>query len=93
MQTRSWSRLLCTGLVGMQVQNGKFVRVDPVAPGTFDCDNNKPPLRFSIDAAKEYHGQRGPQVFAPAVDGSPARPPPPGWTALRPVSGDRPRRW
>ena len=40
----------------MQVQNGKFVRVDPVKPGTFDCDNNKPPLVFSIDAAKEYHG-------------------------------------
>ena len=24
-------------LVGMQVQNGKFVRVDPVEPGKFDC--------------------------------------------------------
>ena len=33
-----------TCLVGMQVQNGKFVRVDPAEPGTFDCDNNKPPL-------------------------------------------------
>ena len=24
-------------LIGMQVQNGKFVRVDPVEPGKFDC--------------------------------------------------------
>jgi hypothetical protein len=47
---------LSTCLVGMQVQNGKFVRVDPVEPGTFDCDDHKPALQFSIDAAKEYHG-------------------------------------
>jgi hypothetical protein len=40
----------------MQVQGGKFVRVDPVEPGKFDCDNNKKALEFSIDAAKEYHG-------------------------------------
>ena len=26
-----------TCFIGMQVQNGKFVRVDPVEPGTFDC--------------------------------------------------------
>jgi len=43
-------------LVGMQVQNGKFVRIDPVQPNTFDCDNNKPPIVQTIDAAKEYHG-------------------------------------
>jgi hypothetical protein len=43
-------------LVGMQVQGDKFVRIDPVQPGTFDCDNNKPPLVFTIDPAKEYHG-------------------------------------
>jgi hypothetical protein len=49
-------KVLSTCLVGMQVQNGKFVRIDPVKPGTFDCDNNKPPLVFTIDAAKEYHG-------------------------------------
>jgi len=49
-------KILSTCLVGMQVPNGKFVRVDPVKPGTFDCDKNKPPLTFSIDAAKEYHG-------------------------------------
>lgn len=43
-------------LVGMQVQNGKFVRIDPVQPGTFDCDNNKPPVVQTIDPQKEYHG-------------------------------------
>jgi hypothetical protein len=43
-------------LVGMQVQNGKFVRIDPVQPGTFDCDNNKPPIVQTIDPQREYHG-------------------------------------
>jgi hypothetical protein len=45
-----------TCLVGMQVQNGKFVRIDPVQPGTFDCDGNKPPMTLTIDPAAEYHG-------------------------------------
>jgi hypothetical protein len=50
-----------TCLVGMQVQNGKFVRVDPVEPGTFDCDKDasgkpRPPLVLTIDPAAEYHG-------------------------------------
>ena len=49
-------RIGSTCLVGMQLQNGKFVRIDPVQPGTFDCDNNKPALTLSIDPAKEYHG-------------------------------------
>ena len=49
-------RLGSTCLVGMQVQNGKFVRIDPVQPGTFDCDANKPALTLSVDPAKEYHG-------------------------------------
>ncbi|HEY5171448.1 MAG TPA: ABC transporter substrate-binding protein [Acidimicrobiia bacterium] len=54
-------RLASTCLVGMQVQNGKFVRIDPVQPGTFDCENNeagiaKPALTLTIDPAKEYHG-------------------------------------
>ena len=40
----------------MQVKDGKFVRIDPTEPGTFDCDNNKPPLVFSIDPAAEYKG-------------------------------------
>ena len=43
-------------LVGMQVKGGKFVRVDPVAPGTFDCDGNKAPMTLTVDAAAEYHG-------------------------------------
>jgi hypothetical protein len=45
-----------TCLVGMQVVNGKFKRIDPVEPGKFDCDNNKPALQFKIDPAAEYHG-------------------------------------
>jgi hypothetical protein len=49
-------RIGSTCLVGMQVQGGKFVRIDPVKPGTFDCDNNKPALTLSIDAAKEFKG-------------------------------------
>ena len=28
-------------LIGMQVQDGKFVRVDPVEPGKFDCDGTR----------------------------------------------------
>jgi hypothetical protein len=37
------------------------VRIDPIKPGTFDCDTNaagvaKPALTITIDAAKEYHG-------------------------------------
>lgn len=49
-------RIGSTCLVGMQVVNGKFKRIDPVEPGTFDCDNNKPALAFKIDPAAEYHG-------------------------------------
>ncbi len=45
-----------TCLVGMQVQGDKFVRVDPVEPGTFDCDGDKPPLVFTIDPVAEYKG-------------------------------------
>jgi hypothetical protein len=45
-----------TCVVGMQVKGGKFVRIDPVQPGTFDCDNNKPALALTIDPAKEYQG-------------------------------------
>lgn len=44
-------------LVGMQVQHGKFVRIDPVEPGTFDCPPaNTPVQSITIDPAKEYHG-------------------------------------
>jgi hypothetical protein len=49
-------RIGSTCLVGMHVENGKFVRIDPVQPGTFDCDTNKPALTISIDPAAEYHG-------------------------------------
>jgi ABC-type branched-subunit amino acid transport system substrate-binding protein len=49
-----------TCLVGMQVQGGKFVRIDPKEPGQFDCDlvngQPKPPLVFTIDPKAEYHG-------------------------------------
>ncbi len=45
-----------TCLVGLQVQNGKFVQIDPAEKGKFDCDGNKPALALTIDAAKEYHG-------------------------------------
>jgi hypothetical protein len=45
-----------TCVVGMQVQNGKFVRVEPAEPGQFDCDDNKPALALTIDPAAEYHG-------------------------------------
>jgi hypothetical protein len=45
-----------TCLVGMQVQGDKFVRVDPVEPGTFDCDGDKPPMVFTIDPVAEYKG-------------------------------------
>lgn len=41
--------------VGVQVQNGKFVRVDPVQPGTFDCNNNAT-VEITIDPLAEYHG-------------------------------------
>jgi hypothetical protein len=43
-------------VVGMQVQSGKFVRVDPPEPGTFDCDGDKPALVLSIDPVAEFHG-------------------------------------
>jgi hypothetical protein len=42
--------------VGLQVQNGKFVRISPTQPGTFDCDNNKPLIKVTIDPLKEYKG-------------------------------------
>ena len=43
-------------VVGLQVQNGKFVRVDPPQPGTFDCNGDKPLVPLTIDPAKEYRG-------------------------------------
>ncbi len=54
-------RIGSTCLVAMQVQNDKFVRVDPIQPGTFDCDKGnagvpKPAMTITIDPATEYHG-------------------------------------
>jgi substrate-binding family protein len=54
-------RMGSTCLVGMQVQGGKFVRVDPAEPGKFDCGLDasgkpKPPLTLTIDPAAEYKG-------------------------------------
>ena len=43
-------------LVGLQVQHGKFVRIDPVGPGTFDCSRDQSVQTITIDPAKEYHG-------------------------------------
>lgn len=40
--------------VGMQVQDGKFVRVSPTEKGTFDCRGKAVELNF--DPAKEYNG-------------------------------------
>jgi Periplasmic binding protein len=41
-------------LVGMQVQNAKFVRVDPVEPGTFDCTGDV--VTVTLDPVKAYTG-------------------------------------
>jgi hypothetical protein len=43
-----------TCLIGMQVKDGKFVRVDPVEPGKFDCSGSV--FSFSIDPVKAYKG-------------------------------------
>jgi hypothetical protein len=41
-------------LIGMQVKGGKFVRVDPVEPGKFDCSSE--PIEISLDPVKAYKG-------------------------------------
>jgi hypothetical protein len=41
-------------LIGMQVQNGKFVRVDPVTPGKFDCTGGT--FKVTLDPVKAYTG-------------------------------------
>ncbi len=41
-------------LIGMQVKNGKFVRVDPVEPGTFDCTGGT--FDIKLDPVKAYKG-------------------------------------
>jgi Periplasmic binding protein len=39
----------------MQVKNGAWVRVDPVKPGTFDCELDKAITKLTIDPLKAYH--------------------------------------
>jgi hypothetical protein len=41
-------------LIGMQVQDGKFVRVDPVEPGKFDCRGRV--ITVTLDPVKAYKG-------------------------------------
>ena len=41
-------------LVGLQVQNGKFVRVDPTEKGKFDCTGE--PSSITLDAQKAFQG-------------------------------------
>jgi len=41
-------------LMGMQVQHGQFVRVDPVEPGKFDC--NAGVVTLTLDPVKAYSG-------------------------------------
>jgi len=41
-------------LIGMQVENGKFVRVDPVTPGKFDCTGSV--MDITLDPVKAYKG-------------------------------------
>jgi Periplasmic binding protein len=40
-------------LVGLQVENGKFVRVDPVTPAKFDCGTT---IKLTLDPVKAYEG-------------------------------------
>jgi hypothetical protein len=42
-------------LVGMQVQDGTFVRVSPTEKGTFNC-GDKPPVTLTLDPVKEFKG-------------------------------------
>ena len=41
-------------LIGMQVQNGKFVRIDPVEPGKFDCTGST--FEVTLDPVKAFKG-------------------------------------
>jgi len=41
-------------LVGMQVQNGKFVRVAPTTPGKFDCSGST--VTVTLDPVKAFKG-------------------------------------
>jgi hypothetical protein len=43
-----------TCVVGLQVQDGKFVRIDPTEPGTFDCSGTVKTI--TMDPQKEFKG-------------------------------------
>ena len=43
----------CIAIV--QVQNGAWVRVDPVKKGTFDCDQPSAITKLTLDPLKAYH--------------------------------------
>jgi ABC-type branched-subunit amino acid transport system substrate-binding protein len=44
-----------TCLVGMQVQDGKFVRISPTEKGEFNCGDT-PPVVLTVDPVKEFKG-------------------------------------
>ena len=52
--TNIGGKLASKCLIGMQVENGKFVRVDPTTPGTFDCTGGVLPI--TMDPVKAYKG-------------------------------------
>jgi ABC-type branched-subunit amino acid transport system substrate-binding protein len=52
--TNIGGQVASTCLIGMQVQNGKFVRVDPVEPSKFDCTGHV--ITLSLDPVKAYKG-------------------------------------
>jgi hypothetical protein len=52
--TNIGSKVASKCLIGMQVQNGKFVRVDPFEPGKFDCTGGT--IDIKLDPVKAYKG-------------------------------------
>jgi hypothetical protein len=52
--TNIGAKIASTCFVGMQVRNGRFVRVDPTTPGTFDCAGGV--MTFRLDPVKAYRG-------------------------------------
>ena len=52
--TNIGGQVASTCLIGMQVLNGKFVRVDPLTPGKFDCGGHV--ITLSLDPVKAYSG-------------------------------------
>ena len=52
--TNIGGRVASKCLIGMQVQNGQFVRVDPVEPGTFDCTASV--VSLTLDPVAAFKG-------------------------------------